>query len=121
MIPVKCSLIRGSVGRIVHVYSDQWAGPRPGIVVGGPFEESRPFTDGFGQFVNVNVFLDGANDPSALAACRAATCGNTLCSVPLFDELKQEDRVELMAVAPDQFGSNANGIRRAWAEWPPRV
>lgn len=64
-----------TVGRVVHVYSTVWAGPRPGIVVDA----------GEGGRCTVNVFADGVRDRSYLAALRRAETGNTFRDVPVYD------------------------------------
>ena len=108
MIP-PTSKTPASVGRVVHVYSRRWRGPRSGIVVMGPWASAQQIRDGSRQLVNVNVFLDGANDTAVLAECRARPEGNTWTSVDLFDELDQHQR--------DILGKQAE----IWCEWPPRV
>ena len=53
-----------TIGRIVHVFSDLWAGPRPGIItaVFGTSPDSE---------FNVQAFLDGCNDKAV--ACNHFT------------------------------------------------
>ncbi len=100
--PVATPPQRATVGRILHVFNPKrWDGPRPGIVVGGPWGPPES------QVANVNVFLDGLNDGDALSQCRTSPAGNTLGSIPVRDPLTAEQR----AVAGWE----------QWAEFPPRV
>lgn len=97
-------------GRVVHVYSNRWDGPRPGIVICG-------WGIGSGrQLINVNVMLDGANEPEALDDFRKRGQGNTLTSVGLYDPLTPQERSSLIS------GPGASGDEnppRYHCEWMP--
>ncbi len=121
---VVTSTTKASIGRIVHVYAPSlWSGPQPGIVSNGPFNEpvcenaavGVRTVQNDGQHVNVNVLVDAANNPDALAFWRSRPQGNTLTSVPLYDALPHLER-ETVAGRP----AGAAGLV-CWAEWPPRA
>lgn len=111
---VKLTAQRPSIGRVLHVYSAHWSGAQPGIVSNGPWDE--PFLSELGPAVNVNVIVDAANNPKVLELWRARSSGNTLCSVPVFDALSEEQR----AIVRQQLAGRGDDLG-AWAEWPPRV
>lgn len=96
-----------SVGRIVHVYSPEWEGHRPGMIVGDPVGAGD--LDGqYFESCNVNVFLDGFRDGVALEEARSRRHGNTLCHVPVFESMPSV-----------VFGGVRAFLR--YAVWPPRV
>ncbi len=97
-----------SVGRILHVYSSLWRGPRPGIVV-------NAFPDA-PSIANVNVFLDGYNDAGVLAEIRQRPSGNTFPSCPVLEPQTGEGQ---RAAAADRY-RQPDGFF-AFAEWPPYV
>jgi hypothetical protein len=105
-----CSQVKATCARIVHVYSNRWRGPRPGVVVCGWGVSADT------QLINVNVFLDGANDTKVLAEFRARPDGNTLTSVPLYDALDDEQRGQLLLPAVP----GPDNPPRYHCEWPPR-
>lgn len=100
-------------GRIVHVYSQAWEGPRPGLVLAQVHGESHDQR----QLVAVNVMLDGLRDESVLRRCRNSKSGNTLIA-PLFDPQTPEQRRSALAAA--RPCGQTCGIA-AIAEWPPRA
>lgn len=105
MIPF--SSTPATVGRILHAYSDHWTGPRPAIV-----------TNAWGgNHANVNVLFDGANDHAALANVRRSPRGNTFTSVPVFDALTPEQRIEVMAFEGARRVAEFGEIR-IHLEWP---
>lgn len=69
-------------GRILHLYSNRWIGPRPAIVVNcwPPTQESDEYR------VNVNVQLDGSTDGNFLNDCRSSPSGNTINALTVHDE-----------------------------------
>ena len=84
-----------TVGRIVHVYSDVWSGPRPGLVVMS-----------FGnELANVRVFFDDVNDTAAITLLGR---NRMAMSVPVTNE-------------PDSTRIGNLRELRVWACWPPRV
>jgi hypothetical protein len=91
------SSIPATCGRIVHVFSKHWQGPRPGVVM-------RPLDD---NTAAVNVMLNGAEDAGILAEFRARPEGNTI-AVTIYDPLTNEQRDIV-----------ANDTPWAWAEWMP--
>lgn len=97
---------RATVGRILHVYSPLWAGPQPGMVVGGPWGEGA---DGAPdqQRVNVNVLLDGLNHQSALDLCRKRGEGNTFASVPVYQQAPKNTSDSIWATFPPRVGEAA--------------
>jgi len=99
-----------SVGRIVHVYSSRWSGPRPGIIVGVErlaAGESEPRA-------NVNVFLDGTRDAEILQLFRLRSTGNTIASMLINSPANSDDRIQALR---ENQPSNNGGV--FWAEWPP--
>lgn len=101
-----------SVGRIVHIYSLFWTGPRPGIIVSVC---PAPVTSG-DLFANINVMFDGTTDSEMLAACRASALGNTLPQMFVNEPLDAKTRDGLLEQARI---SDDKTFR--WAEWPPMV
>lgn len=102
---------RATVGRQVHVYSDRWPGPRPGIVVFAGEGERPCYT--------VNVSLDGTRleDRQVLSECRQAATGNSFAGLALYDPLTADRRNAALALTAP-FG---NPQTRMIAEWPPVV
>lgn len=99
-----------SCGRVVHVYSNRWRGPRPGLVICGWG------VSGTHQLINVNVMLDGANDTKVLAEFRARPDGNTLTSIGLYDPLTDLERGQLIA---GPGASSKDNHPRYHCEWLP--
>lgn len=97
------SKVQASCGRVVHVYSNQWVGPRPAIVV------QAWGVSGTHQLINATVIQDGCND-------KALPQGGTLGSVGLYDPLTSEQRAALVA---GPGASSANNPPRFHAEWMP--
>lgn len=97
------SKTQASCGRVVHVYSNQWRGPRPAIVV------QAWGVSGTHQLINATVIQDGCND-------KALTMGATLGSVGLYDPLTPEQRAALIA---GPGASSADNPARFHAEWMP--
>jgi hypothetical protein len=94
-----------SVGRIVHVHSPAWEGPRAGIIVG----TQGVAVDSPVQYVCVNVFFDGGRDELLIQQCRARPEGNTFQSTPII-------------VNPDEAEAARERFSFVWwATWPPRV
>lgn len=125
---MKLTATKPSVGRILHVYSDLWSGPRPGMVVNGPWDEPHQPVPGPGEqvmtfngpHVNVNCFADGANDREWLAQLRASPSGNTLPSVPVFD--LPEGIPLVTSEMLEKYGQLQLNIgARVLAVWPPRA
>lgn len=98
---------RATVGRVVHVYSDRWEGPRPGIVVFG----------GGGESYTVNAMLDGFRDQQALLEFRQVPTGNSLTGVVLYDPLTPVERAAALEVTAPSGKFQGRYI----AEWPPVV
>lgn len=73
------------VCRMLHVYSDRWVGPRPGVVVGEP--TVRNLQPGGAQCVHVNVSVtpDGSRDRQWIREAEARPHGQTLVAVPVYD------------------------------------
>lgn len=113
---VQTSKTRASIGRVLLVFCPAlWEGAQPGMVSNGPFDEPEPGDlSKLGQAVNVNALVDAANHPKALEFWRSRSAGNTLCSLPLYDALSEEQRAELMTHAQDWSDRPF-----AWAEWMP--
>lgn len=101
---------RVTVGRIVHVYSSEWTGPRPGIVVNCWSEAEATIDSPINA--NMNVFLDGGNDATVLEKKRASRAWPTLMSIPVFEARTPEQRESWAAVSPHST---------CFAEFPPRV
>jgi hypothetical protein len=103
---VPTSRIQASCGRIVHIYSTLWQGPRPADVLSATnldeVEQNK---------VRCNVKVDGQVDADVLARFRAAETGNTLLC-HLYDPLTDEQRAELLGEPDDE---NPRFI----AEWMP--
>lgn len=74
-----------TVGRIIHVYSPDWEGPRPAMVVGVNPDGS----------CNVNVQCDGEVDKGLLAMVRSRDSGNTFCGLDVYDPMSDEQRAEM--------------------------
>lgn len=99
-----------TVGRIVHVYSSRWDGPRPGIIVA-----VKPASDPDGEILtNVNVFLDGTQDAGVLAVFRLRATGNTIANMGIHEPLTTPARIGILANTPAMPGQGV-----FWAEWPP--
>lgn len=98
-------------GRIVHVYSTAWEGPRPGIVIANMIVADGPKTGA--QELTVNVMLDGTRDAKVLDVFRKRAKGNTLENVPLYDQLSHEQRAAVLA-------ENKRRGAEYLCEWPPR-
>lgn len=81
-----------SCGRIVHVYSNRWTGPRPGLVT-----QAWGVSDTH-QLVNVTVAPDGCNDSKWLSEMAKTGQGTSLGSVGLYDPLTPEERSALIDV-----------------------
>lgn len=102
-----------SVGRVLHLYHGQYTRigklvkPAP-CVVTAAMASPEEIRGGAPQFVNANATFDALQFPEALAACRASPTGNTFGSVPLYDQLSEEQRAKL-------------GPSAVWCEWPPYV
>jgi hypothetical protein len=116
----RISIAKAAPPRMVLVYSNAWSGPRPGVIVSGPFGASP-------QRANVNVMLDGSTDADALAKLRARREGNTLAGVPIFDAQTDEERAAAVAehAAHLPFGDAPTDdapLGEAWfiAEFPAR-
>lgn len=99
-----------SCGRVVLVYSNRWAGPRPGIVTQAWGVSGRH------QLINVTVIPDGLNDLKWLDEHGATRQGPSLGSVGLYDPLTQEERGQLIA---GPGASSADNPPRYHAEWMP--
>lgn len=84
-----------------------WRGPRPAKVIDG-FVSGCCFNAA--RSADVNVTYHGSWDRDMLAKVRASPHGNTLCSVPVYDELSEADRL-LVA---------STGVA-VWCEIPPSV
>lgn len=99
-----------SCGRVVHVYSNRWAGPRPGIV-------TQAWGIGSGrQLINVTVVPDGCNDRRWAYEHGKNEQGTSLGSVGLYDPLTPEERSALIC-GP---GASANDSQpRYHCEWMP--
>ncbi len=97
---------RATEGRILHVYSPLWTGPQPGIVVGGPWGDGA---DGEPdqQRANINVFLDGHNNQAGLSFFRNRPEGNTLGSVPVYQQSPKNTSDETWATFPPRVGEAA--------------
>lgn len=97
-------------GRVVHVYSNRWAGPRPGIVTQAWGVSSMR------QLINVTVIPDGCNDRRWLTEHGKTNQGTSLGSVGLYDPLTPEERSVLI------WGPGAsadNDPPRYHCEWMP--
>jgi len=103
--PAYTSKVVASVGRMVHVYSTEWGGPRPGIVVST--------CSGSTQLVNVNVILDSCNDHAF-----ERIGYRTLCALPMYDALSEENRAMLLKTAPAKAEKDQP---YCWCEWMPFV
>jgi hypothetical protein len=79
------------------VYSVEWYGPRPGLVI-----------DGMAGAVDVNVTYNGHTDAALLAAVREKPEGNTLGAIPLYDAMTPDERKTVL------FETGPRHI----AEWP---
>ena len=86
-------------GRVVHVYSNRWAGPRPGIVT------QAWGISGTHQLINVTVIPDGCNDRRWLTEHGKTNQGTSLGSVGLYDPLTDEERSALIC-GPGASGDN---------------
>jgi hypothetical protein len=108
-----------TVGRIVHVYSTKWSGPRPGLVSNVLADRCEKDA----HRANVNVFADGCNDAAWLAELRKSASGNTIGGVPIFDgpadgvvlpeELEEHGDRRGLPGSAEEF--------RILAIWPPRA
>lgn len=102
-----------SVGRALHFYHGQLTRlgkrvkPQP-CTVTAAFTPAEEIRGGAPQYVNVNATFDGLQFPEAVAAVRASSSGGTFGSVPVYDELSEEQRAKL-------------GPGAVWCEWPPMV
>ena len=94
---LELSKVKPTCGRIVQVYSVEWEGPRPGLVL-----------DGMTGAVDVNVSYNGFNDAALLAAAREKPEGNTLGAIPLYDAMTPDERKTVL------FETGPRHI----AEWP---
>jgi hypothetical protein len=101
-----------TVGRIVHVYSDLWVGPRPGLV-------THAFAFG-PSYANVNVFADGTLDEKWLENLRKHPHGNTLASLPILDFEKDGSITEAVLENHGVTYDRGDLTIRALAVWPPR-
>ena len=97
-------------GRVVHVYSNRWAGPRPGIVT------QAWGISGTHQLINVTVIPDGCNDRRWLTEHGKTNQGTSLGSVGLYDPLTDEERSALIC-GPGASGDN--DPPRYHCEWMP--
>jgi len=103
------STTRASCGRVVHVYSNRWEGPRPGIV-------TQAWGVGYGrQLINVTVIPDGCNDRGWVENHAATGQGTSLGSIGLYDPMTPEDRTSLLH--PPATGQDRPA--RYHAEWMP--
>lgn len=97
-------------GRVVHVYSNRWDGPRPGIVtqawgVGNTY-----------QYVNVTVIPDGCNDSKWVDEMAKSGQGTSLGSVGLYEPLAPGERSSLIC---GTGSSSSNNPPRYHCEWMP--
>ena len=101
-----------SCGRVVHVYSNRWVGPRPALVIQA-WGVSSTY-----QLINASVFLDGANDSRAASALTGdpKTTVLPVSSIGLYDPLDPVERGQLLA---GPGASNSNNPTRIHAEWMP--
>jgi hypothetical protein len=99
-----------SCGRIVHVYSNRWTGPRPGLVT-----QAWGVSDTH-QLVNVTVTPDGCNDSKWLSEMAKTGQGTSIGSVGLYDPLTPEERSALIC---GPGASAASNPPRYHCEWMP--
>lgn len=99
-----------SCGRLVHVYSNRWIGPRPGIVT-----QAWGISD-TKQLVNVTVIPDGCNDTAWIKEAALTGNGLSLGSVGLYDPLTPEERSAIIA---GPGASSNNNPARYHCEWMP--
>lgn len=97
-------------GRVVHVFSNRWLGPRPGIVT-----QAWGISDTH-QLVNVTVIPDGCNDRKWLDEMAKGGQGTSLGSVGLYDPLTTEERTPLIC---GPGASSASNPARYHCEWMP--
>lgn len=98
--------------RMVMVYSNLFPTGRPAVVVGGPFGASP-------MRANVNVFLDGVNDPYILGQFKQRVQGNTIANIAVFEAQTDDQRTRALR----EFGVTTPGVQGATfiAEWPKKT
>lgn len=99
-----------SCGRLVHVYSNRWIGPRPGLVT------QAWGISGTHQLINVTVVPDGCNDREWAIEHGRSNQGTSLGSVGLYDPLTPEERSALIC---GPGASAENNPPRYHCEWMP--
>jgi len=103
-----------SCGRILHLWSDRWDGPRPAVVIKSRIEEDRVFVD-------CNVSFHGVEDASLLHAARLVASGNTLAGVELLQPPRPAGFGDLDAAIHSADICNNEAFGRVVAVWPPRT
>lgn len=88
---IKTSPNIATVGRMLLVFSQQWDGERPGIVV------RMGVGEGQDQAVNINVMLDGPRDQKLLEGLRRSVQGNTFHAIRVYDALTPTEREVMVA------------------------